>query len=253
MTDFVCSRSSLFTTDAFLVVARSQPYFVGAVITTVAWGYFSSRLRNIRTPMVIGLIIMTVGLVGWTTIQPGDSIAAMAFAGVSGIGFGGPLILAVTGAQLATPHKLIATATACTTSSRAVAAGIFTAIYAATFNSRLSSNLPEYVAHAAEAAGVPAGSIPEFSQALISNNATALGEIAGVGPQAIALGAQAVKQAYADSLRIVFIIAVPFGVIGIVASCFLGDLRKTMNYHVDAPVEELHAKHTSTVESADRA
>lgn len=27
------------------------------------------------------------------------------------------------------------------------------------------------------------------------------------------------------------------------ACFFLGDMRVTMNYHVDAPVEDLHAKH----------
>ncbi|KEF62550.1 uncharacterized protein A1O9_00523 [Exophiala aquamarina CBS 119918] len=244
--------SGLFTTDAFEVVTRSQPYFVAALISTVVWGYFSSRLRTIRSPMVVGFIIMTGGLVGWTTIQPGDSISAMAFAGLSGIGFGGPLILAVTGAQLATPHRLIATATACTTSSRAVAAGIFTAIFAATFNSRMSSNLPKYIARTAEAAGLPTDSIPEFTQALISNNSTALRGIPGVGPEVVALATQAIKQATADSVRIVFIIAVPFGVLGTIVSLFLGDLKKTMNYRVDAPVEELHAKHAYPNETAER-
>lgn len=243
----------MFTTEPFEIVVRSEPYFVAALITTVFWGYYSSRLRTIRTPMVVGFMIMTAGLVGWTTIQPGDSIGAMAFAGVSGIGFGGPLILAVTGAQLTTPHRLIATATACTTSSRAVAAGIFTAIFAATFNSRLSSNLPEYVANAAKDGGLPLDSIPAFTQALITGNTTWLNDIPGTGPEVISLGTQAVKQATADSIRIVFIIAVPFGVIGSIASCFLGDLKKTMNYRVDAPVEKLTPKHARGGELAERA
>ena len=233
----------MFTTEPFEIVVRSEPYFVAALITTVFWGYYSSRLQTIRTPMVAGFVIMTAGLVGWTTIQPGDSISAMAFAGVSGIGFGGPLILAVTGAQLTTPHRLIATATACTTSSRAVAAGIFTAIFAATFNSHYSSNLPEYVANSAKEGGLPVEFIPAFTQAIINKNTTGLNEIPGIGPEIIDLGMQAVKQATADSIRIVFIIAVPFGVIGAIASCFLGDLKKTMNYRVDAPVEKLTPKH----------
>ena len=71
----------------------------------------------------------------------------------------------------------------------------------------------------------------------------ALAKVPGVTPAAIAQGARALQQAYADAIRIIFIIAVPFGVVACITCCFLGDLKETMNYHVDAPVEELHAKH----------
>lgn len=64
-----------------------------------------------------------------------------------------------------------------------------------------------------------------------------LDEVPGVTPTIIALCIRALRQAYADSLRVVFIIAVPFGVVACIASCFLGDLSETMNYHVDAPIE----------------
>jgi hypothetical protein len=51
------------------------------------------------------------------------------------------------------------------------------------------------------------------------------------------------EQVYADGVRVVYIIAAPFGVLAWIACFFLGDLKETTNYHVDAPVEDLHAKH----------
>ena len=200
--------------------------------------------------MFVGFLFFTAGLVGFATIQPGQSVNAIAFACLTGIGIAAPLVLTITGVQLTTPHKLMATATSCTTSARAIAGAVFSAIYAAAFNSRLTNYLPKYVAKAALAAGLPASSLPEFIEALSTGDTQALANITGVTPSVIAQGARALQQAFADSLRIVFIIAVPFGAVAAIGCWFLGDVRNTMNYHVDAPVEELHVKpdgHGATV------
>lgn len=186
-------------------------------------------------------------MIGLSTVQPGQSINAIAFSCLLGIGFGAALTLIVTGVQLSTPHALIATATACTTSSRAVAGAMFSAIYTAAFNTRLKKFLPEYIAKSALAAGLPASSIADFIQALSEADTVALGKVPGVTPTIIALGTRALQQAYADSLRVVFIIAVPFGVVGCIACCFLGDLSETMNYHVDAPIEVTQPKQDDNI------
>ncbi|KIW97424.1 uncharacterized protein Z519_01008 [Cladophialophora bantiana CBS 173.52] len=232
----------LFTTDPVLIVARLQACWIPAIFSTVFWGYTSTRFRTIREPLLIGFVLFTSGLVGLSTIQPGQSVNAIAFSCLTGIGFGAPLILIVTGVQLSAPHKLIATATACTTSSRAIAGAVFSGINAAAFNTRLKNYLPKYVAKAALAAGLPTASLPAFIQALTEGDTAALAQVSGVTSTIIAKGVRALQQAFADSLRIVFIIAVPFGVVACIACWFLGDLRETMNYRVDAPVEELHAQ-----------
>ncbi|GAM43169.1 siderophore iron transporter [Talaromyces pinophilus] len=193
--------------------------WVPAIVSIVLWGYVGSRFRTVREPLIIGFILFTAGLVGLSTIQPGQSINAIAFSCLFGIGFGAALALIVTGVQLSTLRVLTATATACTTSSRAVAGAMFSAIYTAAFNTRLKN------------------SIADFIQALSEDDTVTLDEVPGVTPTIIALCIRALRQAYADSFRVVFIIAVPFGVVACIASCFLGDLSETMNYHVDAPIE----------------
>lgn len=225
------------------MVARSQPYWIAGLFATVVWGYGSTRFRTIREPLFLGYLIFTAGIVGLATIEPDDNLSQLMFAAVAGIGFGSPLILIITGVQLSTPHSLIATATAVTTSSRAVAATVFTAIYAAALNTGLTSKIPNYVANAGAAAGLPAASIPAFVGALATNDPEALAAVPGISPQIIGLGVAALKEAFADSLRVIYIIAAPFGVLACILCCFLGDMRKTMNYRVDAPVEDLHAKH----------
>ena len=232
----------LFTSDPVIVVARSMAAWVPALVSTVVWGAISTRFRTIREPLLAGFIILTGGLVGLCTVKPGQSVHALAFSVLLGIGLGAPLILVVTGVQLSTPHRLIATATACTTSSRAVASAIFSAVNVAAFNTRLGTYLPQYVAQAALAAGLPEESVPAFIGALSTGDSTALAQITGVTPSVIAEGVGALQRAFADAIRVIFIIAAPFGIVAVIACCFLGDLKETMNYHVDAPVEKLQGK-----------
>lgn len=223
------------------------------MFTTVLWGYWATRFRTIRAPLFAGFLVFTAGIIGLATVEPGQSINAIVMGGLAGIGFGAPLILIITGVQLSTPHHLIATATAVTTSSRAVAATVFTAIYAAAFSTRIGNKLPNYVAKAAIAAGLSPPNVPAFIKALTSQNDAALAAVPGVNPSIIGAAVVALTQAFADSVRVVYIIAVPFGVLACIACLFLGDMSKTMNYRVDAPVETLHAKHHESGHKTDEA
>ena len=205
----------------------------------------SLRLAWVGGPLLSRLAITTYfpSLVGLATVQPGQSTRTIVFDGLAGLGFGAPFILVIAGVQLSTPHHLIATATAVVTSSRAVAASTFTAIYGAALSTRLDAKIPAYIAKAALAAGLPPSSLPAFVSAIATKDVAALPTIPGVTPPIIAAAIAAVSQALADGFRIIFIIAAPFGLVAIVACYFLGDLSKTMHYRVDAPMEEIHAKH----------
>ena len=164
------------------------------------------------------------------------------FDGLAGLGFGSPLILIIAAVQLSTPHHLIATATAVITSSRAVAASTFTAIYGAVLTQKTTAKLPEYVAKAAIEGGLPTTSVHSFVAAILSKDTASLPSIPGVTPAIIAAGIAAVNHALADSFRIIYIIAVPFGVVACILCWFLGDMSSLMTYRVDAPVERLHAR-----------
>ena len=176
------------------------------------------------------------------TVQPTQSANPVAFSGLAGAGFGFLIVLIVTSVQLGTPHHLIATATAVTVSCRAVGATVFTTIYAAAFGDRFKIKLPAYVAEAALQAGLAPTSVKPFVEALAVGNTPALSTIPGINPQIIGAGVVALKQAFADSIRVIYIIAAPFGIVACIACLFLGDVKKTMNYKVDAPLEEMKAK-----------
>lgn len=240
------SLTLFYNADPLLSAARTQPFWIACLASTVAFGWLSTKLRAIRELIAVGFIILAGSAIGMATLEPGQSINQLAFAGLAGVGFGSPLILIVTAIQYAVPHSLMATATALTNSSRAVAGTTFIAIYGAALSSETASKIPQYITKAAVAAGLPAGSIPAFITALSSSDFDALYKIQGVTPTVVQQGSGALEQAYADSLRVIFIIVAPLGVVACVASFFMANMRNTMNYHVDAPAEELHSKHKTT-------
>jgi len=239
----MCRTVSLFETDAFLQVARAQPFWVSCAFATMIYGYVSTKRRSIRSPMFVGFLLFTAGLIGMATVQPSQSTNAIIFDGLAGLGFAAPLVLIVAGVQLSTPHHLIATATAVTTSARAVAATVFTAIYSATLGTGLSKKIPGYVPKAVIMAGLPPSSVPAFMGAITGTDPAAVMQVPGVNGAIAAAGGLALKHAYADSIRVIYITAASFGVLACTACFFLGDMRKVMNYRVDAPVEDLHHHH----------
>ena len=180
--------------------------------------------------------------VGIATIQPGQSTRLLVFDALAGLGFAGPLVLIVSAVQLATPHHLIATSTAVITSSRAVAASTFTAIYGATLTKQTGVKLPKYVAAAAIAGGVPMQYVMSFVGAFLKNDMATLKTIPEVTPGVIASALEALDHALADSFRVIYIIAIPFGAVAVILCFFIEDLSKLMTYRVEAPVEELTAK-----------
>lgn len=231
----------LFETDPLMAAVRAAPFWICAGIGTVVFGLWSTKMRTIRSPMFVGFLIFTAGLVGMATVQPQHSTNAIVFDGLAGLGFGAPLILIVAGVQLATPHHVIATATAVLTSTRAVAASTFTAIYTAAYTTQAKTKLPRAVASAATAAGL-SQHLDAFVEYAIAGNVTAMEAVPGVNATIVNAGLEGMKQGQADSYRIVWIIAAPFGILACIFVYFLDDMRTLMTYRVDAPVEELHAK-----------
>lgn len=153
------------------------------------------------------------------------------------------MILLIAGVQLASPHHLIATATAVLTSGRAIAGSVFTAVYGAAVASGMSTKLPGYTAAAAVGAGLPPDSVAAFVGGMLGGDPAAAQAVPGFTPAVMEASVKAIAQATADSFRTVYIIAAPFGAAACLVAWFLPDMTKLMGYSVDAPVEELHARH----------
>lgn len=208
----------------------------------MVYGYASSRFRSVRWPLLVGFFIWMCGLIGQATIQPGDHATALGTGVLVGFGLAGPLVLVLAGTHLSVPQHLIGTASAAVVSSRALGATVFTALYGALVGNRLEDYIPNYITRAVLTAGLPPTSLGAFIGALTTYDFAALPLVPGVTPQVIGAGVAALKQAYADGIRIVYYIAAPVAFVAVILVPFLGSIRNHMDYTVEAPVEVLHEK-----------
>lgn len=99
-------------------------------------------------------------------------------------------------------------------------------------------------------AGLPPTSVGPFIEAFLGGEQAALAQIPDVTPAVLSSAGAAYKHAFADSARVVFIIAAPFAFLGCVLSLLLPSFRGTMDYVVDAPLEDLHKRHKHEREGA---
>lgn len=152
---------------------------------------------------------------------------------VAGFAVGGLIVPAATIATIACPDDIIATTAGLTLAIRAVGGSVGFSIYYNIFINKLEAKLPAEIAAYAINAGLPAGSAVDFVTTFLTN-ATALATVDGVNPSIIAAGALGSQWAFADSLAYVFYTSIPFGVLALVASYFIGDINPYMTNRIVA-------------------
>lgn len=98
---------------------------------------------------------------------------------------------------------------------RLIGGAIATAIYTAILTSTFSSKLPGNITELAQEIGFPAENIPKLITAAASNTVTAYKAVPGITANIIAATALRVKITYTQSYRVLYLVAIGFGILGI--------------------------------------
>lgn len=166
--------------------------------------------------------------------NPTNPKVAVACASLAGVAVGAVIVPPATIAIIASPDDVIATTAALTLSIRVIGGSIGYCIFYNIFVSKLTSKLPAMVAEYALEAGLPATSTVLFVTDFLTGATDALGKVPGVNEKILAAAVLGSEWAYAESLKWVFITSIPFGVLALVASFFLGDVNKYMTNRIAA-------------------
>lgn len=117
---------------------------------------------------------------------------------------------------------------------RLMGGAVATAIYSAILSNRFASELPKKISPLVQSYDIPSADVSELLQAAALNTAAAyesLVESIGASTSLIADVRMAVKLSYVQAFRMVYLVAIAFGVVAIVcAACTKSILkeRKTM-------------------------
>ncbi len=212
----------LYGIDPYNRALRFSAFILSALVGTFLWMLLAYKYKIINYSLIAGFCLFLVGTVGLATATPGAGRATIAYAALAGFGFASPISCLFTVVQLCVDPiyigqvsgllvsirslggclgPSISVSTACLP-SRLLFFNLRIAFQGAIFNNKIATALPEKVAAAALAAGLPATSLPQFIISLAAGDAATLESIPGVTPQIIAVGAQAMKEAFAFAYRL---------------------------------------------------
>ena len=104
---------------------------------------------------------------------------------------------------------------------------VATAIYSAILANQFTNRLPVKMAPVIHNYNVPASVVPDLLQAAALNTADAYAALPkSITPSVLAATQMAVKYAYVDAFKLVYLVAIAFGVLAITAAFFTKTIPK---------------------------
>lgn len=105
---------------------------------------------------------------------------------------------------------------------------VATAIYSAILANRFAAQLPNKMAPVIQNYDVPAAAVPDLLQAAALNTADAYEALpSSITPSILAATQMAVKYAYVDAFKLVYLVAIAFGCLAITAAAFTKTIPKS--------------------------
>jgi len=200
-----------------------------AISTTIGAIGFNAALstfpKHNREVLLTAAVIMTVFGGALAVMTPENPKLTVAFATLATFGVGGMIVPTASVALLVTPDALLATTAALSLSVRTIGGSIGYTIYYNVFVNKLTAKLPTDIATYAIEAGLPLKSAALFVETLLTDPAKIV-TVPGVTPAVLAAATKGAQWAYADSLHYVWYVSITFGVVAVIAACFLPSTAK---------------------------
>jgi len=202
-------------------------YAVNSGVIFVNWGLSLFHGAN-RELLVISSAMMTAGVGALAAVNASNQPLGIGMSVLGGFGVGGIIIPAAVIMTIISPDEVIATVSALNLSIRFIGGSIGYAIYYNIFQNKVTGVLPTNVATAAVGAGLSPAEIPALLGALLTKNQTAILSIPGISPNIVLASEGAVQDSYVSGFRKVYLVSIAFGGAAVLASLFLGNIRKYM-------------------------
>ena len=127
---------------------------------------------------------------------------------------------------------------------------VATAIYSAILTNRFAGALPGKMAPVIQAHNIPKSVVPALLGAAALNTPEAYDAVPGITPAIISDSAMAVKYAYVVAFKLVYLVALAFGGLAIIAASFTRSIPKERKTMVRAVRMENEAKGPKAAEVA---
>ena len=203
----------------------------GSIVGPIA-GWVFIRVGHARWVLTTTVFLLSVVSGAQAIVTPTSNIASTILTALIGGLVAAATVITTTMIQLGVPHEFIGVATGLAITMRSVGGSVATTIYSTVLSSRFKSYLVTDAAGPLAAAGVNPESVGPIIAALLSGSAHDP-VLAGLSPEVLGLAAQGIKEAFAHSLRIVYLVSIAFGVIGTICVSFSKNVDHLMTKKIE--------------------
>lgn len=232
--------SILYETDIMQAGWWSCIIGSGAIIGQSLCGIFVKRLGKHKWQLVGTIIGLTAFVGGMAGATASTRSLAIAFTLLASIFLGYVENAAFTIAPFCIPPKDIGLALGLLGCMRSAIASVATAVFVSVLNNKLETNVPKYVIPAITDAGLPSSSAPDLLAALSTG---VFNNVEGITPNIIAAATAANQVAYTESFKIVYLSALAFGAVGIIAAF---NTQNSERFFTEEIARKLHGRDLAT-------
>jgi hypothetical protein len=235
---WLLETQQFFGPDAYsiarIITAFGFAFLIG--IFLISWGIDLTR-GSIRELFLITSCLMTAGIGGMLVVTQLTPSMAIGLSFLGSLGVGGLYIPPVIALTIISPDDLIGTIIGLALSIRFIGGQVGYTISFNILQTKLTEIIPSIVGTAIAKAGLPITEIPAFILALVESDFTAIAQIKGVTPAVLEAANEAVSVSYLEGFKLVYYVGIGFGGAAIIASLFLGNIRR---YVTDRVAVDIH-------------
>lgn len=184
-----------------------------------AIGQLFRKLGHTNITFSVSLLILTVLSGAQAIVSPTSHVASTVLVILNGAFIAGVSVETVTLVQFSTTHEFIGVATGIATAIRGIGGAVGQTVYLAILQNKLKANIPSMVALPLAKAGVAPATLPQLIEELLGGiyNSPL---VAALTPAQILVASNGIKNAYASSFRLIYLVSIAFGAVAIIAACF---------------------------------
>jgi len=192
---------TVYTPDVIEIGWQSSVVGGGVLLGQLVGGFAITYLPKVKWQMIILSVLSTAFVGSLAALGPDTHTFVITMGTLGCFVIGWIDNITFPGVTLVIEPQDIGLATGVLGSIRALGGAVAQALYVSILTNKVTKYMPEYVAPAATAAGLPASSLPQLFQGITLGNFTA---VPGITPQVIAATGIAVRDAYVTTFHYVF-------------------------------------------------
>lgn len=228
-----------YTTDSAKIGIQSAVVGGGILLGQVFGGFGLSYVPKVKWQAIITSVLGAAFVASLASIGADTHSATIALGILATFFIGYVDNITFPGVTLVLEAQDIGLATGVLGSIRGMGGAVAQSMYVSILTTNVAKYLPRYVTPAILAAGLPSSSLPSLYAGITAGNFTA---VPGITPQIIAIVGAETQRAYFSAFHVVFYATIPFGVLLVVAACFVPNMEKFLHNNVAKRLQHMGAK-----------